>query len=64
GLGFSSKGSFFADVAAKTRFIPDEYFMPYEDYIFDAEGNVAEFAPEIRDKSSLWKVLLTIGWRF
>lgn len=64
GLGFSSKGSFFADVAAKTRFIPDEYFMPYEDYIFDAEGNVAEFAPEIRNKSSLWKVLLTIGWRF
>ena len=64
GLGFSSKGSFFADVAAKTRFIPDEYFMPYEDYIFDAEGNVAEFAPEILNKSSLWKVLLTIGWRF
>lgn len=64
GLGFSSKGSFFADVAAKTRFIPDEYFMPYEDYILDAEGNVAEFAPEIRNKSSLWKVLLTIGWRF
>ena len=64
GLGFSSKGSFFADVAAKTRFIPDEYFMPYENYIVDAEGNVAEFAPGILNKSSLWKVLLTIGWRF
>lgn len=64
GLGFSSNGSFFADAAVKTRFIPDEYFMPYEDYILDAEGNVAEYAPEILNKSSLWKVLLTIGWRF
>lgn len=64
GLGFSSKGSFFADAAVQTRFLHDEYFMPYEDYIFDAEGYVAEFAPEIRNQRSLWKVLLTIGWRF
>ena len=64
GLGFSSKGSFFADVAAKARFIPDEYFMPYEDYILDEEGNITEFAPELINRSSLWKVLLTIGWRF
>ena len=64
GLGFSSKGAFFADAAVQTRFLHDEYFMPYEDYIFDAEGYVAEFAPEIRNKRSLWKALLTIGWRF
>lgn len=64
GLGFNSKGSFFADAAVQTRFLHDEYFMPYEDYILDAEGNVAEFAPEIRNQRSLWKVLLTIGWRF
>ena len=64
GLGFNSKGSFFADAAVQTRFLHDEYFMPYEDYIFDAEGYVAEFAPEIRNQRSLWKVLLTIGWRF
>ena len=64
GLGFSSKGSFFADAAVQTRFLHDEYFMPYEDYIFDSEGYVAEFAPEIRNQRSLWKVLLTIGWRF
>ena len=64
GLGFNSKGAFFADAAVQTRFLHDEYFMPYEDYILDAEGNVAEFAPEIRNQRSLWKVLLTIGWRF
>lgn len=64
GLGFSSKGSFFADAAVQTRFLNKEYFMPYEDYIFDAEGYVAEPVPELVSKRSLWKVLLTIGWRF
>ena len=64
GLGYSSKGSFFADAAVQTRFLPDEYFMPYEDYIFDEEGYVAEPVPELINKRSLWKVLLTIGWRF
>ena len=64
GLGYSSKGSFFADIAVQTRFLPDEYFMPYEDYIFDAEGYVAEPAPELLNRRSLWKALLTIGWRF
>lgn len=64
GLGFSSKRSFFADVAVQRRFLNDEYFMPYEDYIFDADGYVAEPVPEILNKRSLWKVLLTLGWRF
>ena len=64
GLGYSSNGSFFADAAVQARFIPDEYFMPYEDYIFDSEGYVAEPVPEILNRTSLWKVLLTVGWRF
>ena len=64
GLGYSSKGSFFADAAVQTRFLNDEYFMPYEDYIFDADGYVAEPVPELVSKRSLWKVLLTLGWRF
>ena len=64
GLGFSSKGSFFADAAVQTRFLNDEYIMPYEDYIIDAEGYVVEPVPELVSKRSLWKVLLTIGWRF
>ena len=64
GLGYSSKGSFFADAAVQTRLLNDEYFMPYDDYIFDAEGYVVEPVPEILNKRSLWKVLLTLGWRF
>ncbi len=66
GLGYSSDKSFFADFAVKRTFIPDEYFMPYSDYIFDEDGYVLEngFAPEILNRRSLWKVMLTLGWRF
>ena len=44
----------------------DEYFMPYQDYIYDEDGYVPEsaYAPEILNKKGLWKVLLTFGWRF
>ena len=46
--------------------MPDEYFMPYSDYMFDDEGYVLEnaYAPEILNKKSLWKILITFGWRF
>ena len=64
GLGFSSKGSFFADIAARRTFIADELFMPYADYIYDEEGYISAPTPEICNKKSLWKLLLTVGWRF
>ncbi len=64
GLGFSSKGSFFADLAVRTTLMPDEYIMPYEDYIYDANGYVLEPVPELVSRRSLWKALLTFGFRF
>lgn len=64
GLGYSSKGSFFMDAAIQTRFLNDEYYMPYDDYLFDEDGNIIDYAPEIRSHRSLWKALLTFGWRF
>ena len=64
GLGFSSQGSFFADIAARRTFLADELFMPYADYIYDADGYVTAPTPEIRNHKSLWKLLLTVGWRF
>ena len=64
GLGFISRKSFFADVACRYTFASDEYFMPYNDYMYDADGNITEFAPEILNRKSNWKVLLTLGWRF
>lgn len=65
GLGYSSKKSFYADLAARRTFTADEFCMPYADYIYDAgNGQILDPAPEIRIHQSLWKVLLTIGWRF
>lgn len=64
GIGYNSKNSFFADLAVRKTFMPDEYFMPYDDYMFDNDGNIVEFAPEIRNRRGLWKVLVTFGWRF
>ncbi len=66
GLGYSSKKSFFADLAVRKTFLQDEYFMPYADYMYDADGYIVEngFAPEILNKRGLWKVALTLGWRF
>ena len=64
GLGYSSKGSFFADLAAKRDTYNAEYYMPYNDYIFDDEGNIADPVPELCITRSDWKVLLTLGWRF
>ena len=64
GLGFASKGSFFADAAVRYCFATQEYFMPYDDYMYDANGDLLAFAPEILNTKSAWKVMLTIGWRF
>ena len=70
GIGFSSKGSFFADAALTRTFIPREYFMPYADYVFTADANgeyIVDpnyYAPEIMIRSALWKVVLTLGFRF
>ncbi len=73
GLGFNSKGSFFADLACRYSFSTregdawrkaGEYIMPYEDYIFDTDGNLSAPAPEILHVKSAWKIMLTLGFRF
>ncbi len=66
GLGYSSKKSFFTDLAVRYNILADEYFMPYNDYMYDADGYIVEngFAPELLNKKNLWKVALTLGWRF
>ncbi len=78
GLGYSSKSSFFADLAVRWQKTADEEIMPYDDYIFEADtdgnplvdknGNyiVHEdgFAPLLLNRRHHWKVALTIGWRF
>jgi len=59
GLGYNSGGSFFADLAVRVGFLPDEAGSLYEDYI----QSVA--SPRFTvDSSFLVDALLTLGWRF
>ena len=62
GLGYSSNGSFFADVACSYTRYPNEYIYPYDDYAFDENGY--SLTPEIENRRSLWSVMLTVGFRF
>lgn len=66
GLGYSSAGSFFADIAAKrTTYASDTYILYDNYYADDAQGElVASYAPGARIERSLWNVSLTLGWRF
>lgn len=64
GLGYSSKGSFYIDAACRHNLQTAERFMTYNDYIYDDDYNVIEFAPELENRHSNWKFLITLGWRF
>ena len=66
GLGYDSGRSFFTDLAVRKTIVADEYFMPYSDYMYDQDGYILDnaYAPEILNQRSLWKVLVTFGWRF
>lgn len=61
GLGYSSRKSFFADLACRYTFPVNEYIHPYSDYLAEFDGPLP---PEIRSTHSNWKLLLTLGWRF
>ncbi len=59
GLGWQSKRSFFCDLACRGTFRPVQYTYPYNNYLDDGVSS-----PEIRVKSHMWDILLTLGWRF
>ena len=58
GIGYSSKGSFFADLAARLTTFSDEYISPYSDYLYDYAS------PMILNKRDRYDITATIGWRF
>ena len=59
GIGYSSNGSFFADLALRMHARGKSFIIPYGDYI----DGVA--SPEIAvTNNRLWDVLVTLGWRF
>ena len=61
GLGYASKGSFFADIACRYTFRTNEFIYPYSDYLAEQKGILS---PEILNRHSNWKLLFTLGWRF
>ena len=58
GLGYSSNGSFFADIAARMTALSDEYISPYADYLSDVAS------PLILNKRDIYSITATFGWRF
>ena len=58
GLGYSSPGSFFVDVAARLTKFPAVAYYPYSDYI-DGYRSMS-----VDNDRSLADFVLTLGWRF
>lgn len=58
GLGYSSNGSFFADIAARLMMLSDEYISPYADYLDDVAS------PMILNQRDIYSLTATFGWRF
>lgn len=66
GLGYSSLGSFFMDLAVSITNYPNSDYAPYYPYTaFDSQGvEVATIAPRITSTNKLFNAVLTLGWRF
>lgn len=60
GCGYSSEGSFFADVAFRFTKYPVAYYNPYSDYFTGG----TEYLPEIANTRKVADMVLTLGWRF
>lgn len=64
GLGYSSGGSFYCDLALRGLFRAKEYYQLYNNYMYDDEGRLVHASPTVRIDSSLFDIAMTFGWRF
>lgn len=68
GVGYSSDGSFYADLAVRMTSLPSKDYYPYQYGAYNAldkNGNLLNVSdPYILIKNNLWDVALTLGWRF
>ena len=66
GIGYSSPGSFFMDLAARRTSYPESNYAPYYDYEnFNAEGVQTNYAsPRILNLRNSLDVVMTLGFRF
>ena len=66
GAGYSSAGSFFADICVRLNKYPrsvSSLYYKYDNY--DSDGSLlSSAAPCVRSSRDLWDVALTLGWRF
>ena len=60
GVGYSSDGSFFSDLAVRYTKYASDYFNPYGDYI----SGFDDYLPEVVQTRSMADIVLTLGWRF
>ena len=63
GLGFSTGGSFYCDLAMRGSFRAKEYYRLYNDYKY-LDDVLVNASPKVRIGSSLFDVAVTFGWRF
>lgn len=66
GIGYSSPGSFFMDLAARTTQYPLSTFTPYYDYEnYNSAGETVNVpSPRVENDRWLWDVVMTLGFRF
>ena len=67
GVGYSSKGSFYADAAVRMTRYADNWIYPYDYYYFDGTNlnvDTTIAVPEILSRRTRWMALLTLGFRF
>ena len=58
GLGYSSPGSFFCDLAGRLTSYSNEYISPYDNYLSDANSPILKSSRDRQD------IVMTFGWRF
>ena len=66
GAGYSSPGSFYADVAFRRTKLPDNYYRPYSNYLSHTVGGTVYdiVSPSVKSALSQFDAVLTLGWRF
>lgn len=67
GAGYSSPGSFYADIAFRRTSLPETRYSPYSNYLSHkaTDGNIYDIvAPQVKSGNSLFDAVLTFGWRF
>ena len=66
GAGYSSPGSFYADIAFRHTRLNDSRYSPYSNYISNTVSGTSYdiVSPSVKSALSQFDAVLTLGWRF